>query len=59
MTTTVKLGPTYNTHTKTLCPMLKEVSRRKLVDYDLVFWADDGAVGAHRFILGAQSEFMR
>ena len=57
--TYIIFSPAYNTHTETLCPMLKEVSQRKLVKYDLFFCADDGVVGAHRFILGAQSEFMR
>ena len=58
MPRTVQIGPSFDIKDKKLCPLLKEISQRKFTK-DLAFIGDDGAVGAHRLILGAQSKFMR
>ena len=57
--TLVKLGPVYNDGDgKTLCPMMREISSRKLHP-DLAFNCSGGTVLAQRFFMAAQSKFLR
>ena len=56
----VKLGPVYDDagDGKILCPMMKEISSRKLHP-DLAFICNGGTVLGQRFFMAAQSKFLQ
>jgi len=54
----VKLGPAPLASKTSLTPMMKEISQRKS-HIDLVFSCDDGSVSGHKFVVGAQSKFLK